>query len=327
MVFETYSKTYEHRLIERIKKWAGDAFIGDDCAVLPGGQLVTSDTLVEGTHFRLPCSLKELGWKSMAVNLSDIAAMAGKPKYAVINITSPESFESRQFDELYIGITDCAKAFRTKIIGGDLTRGSHLVITITVLGEALNCGALLRSTATPGDIVAVTGDFGASAAGLWAIEQQIDGFFYCKERHNKAKTCLKEAWKLAKHADCDTKILRKAPAALMDASDGLADALVQICMSSQVGMKIDIDLVPIAEETAQAAKIAGIEVIDWALYGGEDYELVACIPPEAWTLLGSDNPFKSIGSVVNSQEVSLHKAGKPSQQIDLGKSFQHWKMR
>ena len=184
MSFESKQKTAEHRLIEAIKGWAGDHYIGDDCAVLPHQQLLTSDTLVEGTHFVTPLtSWLDLGWKTLAVNLSDIAAMAGRPRFAVISLTLPAHVEHRQLREFYAGLIDCAGAYRTEVVGGDLTRGALMVVTATVLGEAHANGCLRRSGANAGDVVAVSGDFGASAAGLWALQSGAAGYQLVKQRH------------------------------------------------------------------------------------------------------------------------------------------------
>src|SRR5579885_3060320 len=135
--------TSEQKLIEAIKSWVGESFIGDDCAVLPGRALVTSDSLVEGTHFSLSwTSLADLGWKAVAVNLSDIAAMAGRPRHLVVNLTMPPGFALRQCRELFLSMAGCARAYRSDIVGGDLTCGPLLVLSVTVLGEAHERGCL-----------------------------------------------------------------------------------------------------------------------------------------------------------------------------------------
>ena len=318
MSFEIKQKTAEHRLIEAIKGWAGDHYIGDDCAILPHQQLLTSDTLVEGTHFVTPLiSWLDLGWKTLAVNLSDIAAMAGRPRFALISLTLPAHVEHRQLREFYAGLIDCAGAYRTEVVGGDLTRGALMVVTATVLGEAHANGCLRRSGANPGDVVAVSGDFGASAAGLWALQSGAGGYQLVKQRHCRPLPLLTESWGLIEKTG--------GGGALMDASDGLADALVQIAAASAVGMEIDVAAVPVVEETRQAAAAAGVDSLEWALYGGEDYALVACIPPAAWqTMIESGDPFTAIGVVNQSGTITLNNSGGLGPEIDLGRSFQHW---
>lgn len=316
---ENHLKTAEHRLIDAIKSWTGDRFIGDDCAVLPGQSLVTSDSLVEGTHFDTRwISWRDLGWKSLAVNLSDIAAMGGRPRYAVVSLTLPQMLEQWQIRDLYAGLLECAQVYRTEVVGGDLTRGPLTVVAVTVLGECHEQGCLRRSGARPGDLLAVTGDFGASAAGLWALQSGARDYQSVKDRHCRPIPRLAEGWQLLERAG--------NAGALMDASDGLADALAQIARASSVGMDVDLSAVPVSAETRKAAASAGADPGTWALYGGEDYELVASIPQPVWQGLAAaaGNPFKAVGLVTESGTISLKNSGTLGAEIDLGKSFQHW---
>ncbi len=311
-------KTPEHELIEDIREWAGSAYIGDDCATLPGQSLVTADTLVEGTHFLLDLiSPAELGWKCVAVNLSDVAAMAGRPRYLMVNLTLPGHFGGKQLREFYLGIVECARQYRTRIVGGDITSGPVLVAALTLIGETHESGCMRRSGAKPGDVVAVTGDLGASAAGLWLARHKTAGFNHCTQAHMQPKPRLCESWALVRKT--------RGRGALMDSSDGLADALVQISRMSGVGMQIDLQALPIHEETIKAASLAGVDACDWALYGGEDFELVACIPAELWQPWAGapDNFFKPIGKVTGDKEISLIGSGGKPRQIDLSRSFQH----
>lgn len=312
--------TREHRLIAKIKEWTGEQLIGDDCAVLPGGMLVTADTLVQNTHFIIPgITYADLGWKSVAVNLSDIAAMCGRPRFAIVNLTLPPSVGEADIENLFAGMIDCARNYRCRIVGGDLTRGEIIVITITLIGDVHENGVGLRSGALPGDIVICSGDFGASAAGLWLMKDKSSGFEYCATRHFRPIPRLCEAWSLIR--------LTKARAAVMDASDGLADALVQIAHESGVGLDVDEQEVPVHAETRAVANLAGINVMDWALYGGEDYELVATIAPVHWDALqkSEHNAFKRIGTVTDAHaEVLLRRPECEPQPIMLEKTFQHW---
>lgn len=316
--------TREHRLIAKIKEWSGERLIGDDCAVLPGGSLVTADTLVENTHFIIPgISYNDLGWKSVAVNLSDIAAMAGRPRFAIVNLTLPDYVSELDIEKLFGGMIDCARAYRCRIVGGDLTHGDEIVISITVIGDVHENGVLLRNGARDGDLVICTGDFGASAAGLWAMKSgNLSRFAYCARRHFRPLPRLCESWSLVRTTS--------ARASLMDASDGLADAVVQMSRASGVGMELDERAIPIADETRAAAKAAGSNVIDWALYGGEDYELVGTIAPEHWTTLQSsaNNAFRQIGAVTNRHKGVLLRSESGTQQaVVLEKTYQHWSER
>ncbi len=314
--------TREHRLIEAIKAWTGERLIGDDCAVLPGQTLVTSDSLVQGTHFLLPgIALADLGWKAVAVNLSDIAAMAGRPRYLTCSLTIPEFLSERDVEEMFLSMVDCARTYRTRIIGGDLTAGDILVISITALGETHESGCLLRSTARQGDVIVVSGDFGASAAGLWLMQNDIPGYPYCRQRHFRPTPRLENSWQLVEATG--------SRAALMDASDGLADALVQIARASAVGMEIDASLVPVEKETLAVAQLSAKDPFELALYGGEDYELVATLSKSAWGKLqaSSGTAFRAIGQVTKASPGKVFVTGRGTDhnnELDLSRSFQHW---
>lgn len=335
--------TAEHRLVDKIKDWTGSRFIGDDCAILPGGLIVSIDSLAENTHFSLETtSLADLGWKTAAVNLSDIAAMAGRPRHMLVSLSLTPSLQESQIAEFYSGLNDCAQKYRVKIAGGDLIKSKSLMISITVIGDTHEHGVLKRDGAQPGDVVIVSGDFGASAAGLHLLlqatgEQPLPASIaadfrhfstsYCINRHRRPIPRLCESWALNRAAT--------GRGALMDASDGLADALAQIAMASGVGMKIDLEKVPVHHETIATAKKDGFDHLDWVLYGGEDYELVACISEESWKKLcdsnGEHNPFTKIGIVeklgddnrAKDPYVTLLHEGKPAPPLDLNKCFQH----
>jgi thiamine-monophosphate kinase len=310
--------TREQELVQSIKTWTNSPFIGDDCAVVAGGVLLTTDTLVEGTHFLLPLiSWRDLGWKSIAVNLSDIAAMAGRPHNLLVGITVPAHVDKLAFRDLYEGMIECSKAYGAQIIGGDLTKGPVLVISITAQGKVHENGCLLRSGAQPGDLVIVTGDFGASRAGLWLLLNRPENaaeFPHALAAHIHPLPQLCQSWSLVRRtAD---------RGALMDASDGLADALSQICRASDVGMDIDLEKLPIHSQTVSIAQVAGEDPVDWALYGGEDYELVGCISESTWKDWVEDNPFKVIGVVTSADEINLKSGEKKYSRLDLSKCFE-----
>lgn len=309
----------EQALVELIKQWTGERLIGDDCAVLPGGTLITTDTLVEGTHFLPSIKFEDLGWKSVAVNLSDIAAMAGRPRYVTASLTLPSDVRLEQVEELYRGIIECARTYRTRIVGGDLTQGALISVSITALGDVHENGCILRSTARPGDVVAVTGDFGAAGAGLAALKAGIlSEFPHLSRAHFRPQPRLCESWALVRAAG--------ERAALMDASDGLADALFQIGRASCAGMDIDLSAIPAHAETQKAAERLATPIEELILYGGEDYELVAAIEPQAWKTLSQSpyNPFVAIGAVSSSPGIRLQGHGKLST-LDASKMYQHFR--
>ena len=310
--------TREQELVGAIKSWTDSPFIGDDCAVVADGVLLTTDTLVEGTHFLLPLiALRDLGWKSIAVNLSDVAAMAGRPRNLLVSITVPPHLDKVAFRELYEGMIECSKTYGAQIVGGDLTKGAALTISITVQGKVHESGCLLRSGAKPGDLVIVTGDFGASRAGLWVLLNLLDRakeFPHAISMHIHPLPRFCESWSMVRRTS--------GVGALMDASDGLGDALAQICRASHVGMDIDLEKLPIDAETIAIAQLAGADPVDWALYGGEDYELVGCMPKDSLKDWVEDNPFNVIGVVTAADEINLKSGEKTASKLDLSKCFE-----
>lgn len=325
-------KNQEHALIEKIKDWTGSRRIGDDCAVLPGGALASVDTLVDGVHFRTgSISFRDLGWKAVAVNLSDIAAMAGRPRNILVSLSAPTSLTERALAELFRGISECARSYRVEVAGGDLTGGPVLSLSITVLGEVHEQGVLLRSGARPGDLLVCTGDFGASAAGLHLQEAGEWGgqASYVIERHCRPEPRLCEAWALLRAC--------KGRGALIDSSDGLADAVIQLAVASRVSIVIEAEKVPVHQECIEIAGLAGLDPLDWALYGGEDYELVGCIDNDSYKVLesyGKLNPFHVIGfvnSITQDTESNLSNSAARVRladnrlvELDGQKSFQHF---
>ncbi|MBX9687443.1 MAG: thiamine-phosphate kinase [Candidatus Obscuribacterales bacterium] len=314
--------TREQRFLEIIKEICSENLIGDDCAALPSGQIFSSDMLIEGKHFLLPqMSYQDLGWKSMAVNLSDIAAMAGIPRYALVNIGLPGSISDNEFSELYEALHGCASEFGARIIGGDLCASEQLVISVTVIGDAPDSGAMYRSGAQADDYILVTGDFGASALGLEEIlkgEKADASHSYALHRHLRPQPKIKEAAWLAS--------VCSSAGALMDCSDGLADALIQVAALSNVGIEIDADAIPVAESVKERAAKLGLDYLQLALYGGEDYELLAAVNPECWKKLKLLPDFKTIGRVKNGSAVVLKRAiDGTAELLESSKTFQHWK--
>lgn len=328
--------TIEQQWIEIIKNLTDDDLIGDDCAVLPDGTLLTADMLVEGNHFlRSKISLCDLGWKALAVNISDIAAMGGLPGFATVSLGLPEDFRRDEIQSLYSGIVQCAREFSTRIAGGDLTRSDRLVISISLNGKCAKTGPIMRSNAKPGEAVMTTGDFGASAAGLWLLLNSLDqlhinrpqndsddalhpeaAYAHCLQKHLRPRPRLHEAAELAR--------LTGGAAALMDASDGLADALLQIARLSNVGICVEEALVPIHDQTVSIASLHCQSPLDMALYGGEDYELVAtCATALVPSLVKAG--FQRIGTVVEGDNVTVLCANGKEQIVAAEKTFHHWR--
>jgi thiamine-monophosphate kinase len=257
--------------------------IGDDCAVLeptPGRRLLaTTDLLLEDIHFRRRyAGPGDLGWKSLAVNLSDIAAMGGRPRWALVALACPSQTTLEDVEALYEGARALTSRHAVGVVGGDTTASpAGWLINVTLLGDVL--APLLRSGARPGDVVAVTGSLGRSAAGLAVLELAR----------------VPETIDAAARADVTGAHLRPVPrvtegqwlggaggvTAMIDLSDGLATDLAHIAEESDVQCRVDLDRLPIADATHRVARALGADPIAWATGGGEDYELLlTCVAAE-----------------------------------------------
>ena len=243
--------------------------IGDDAAVWQSDsaiQLATTDSLVQDTHFDLNItSWEELGWKAIAVNLSDIAAMGGIPKYALVSLALPGELETNCVSSLYQGMTSIANQFGVVIAGGNIASASKATISITVLGSLENKFALIRSAAIPGNQIAITGYLGLSAAGLKMLKQKhsfdTETSRLLKQAHLKPIPRVKEGQIL----------LNQGVRAAIDISDGLIADLAHICKASKVSARIDKNLVPIHPAVEANFKT---DCQQLTLTGGEDYELL-----------------------------------------------------
>lgn len=243
--------------------------IGDDAAAWKchgSIQLATTDSLIQDVHFDLNTSTwEELGWKSIAVNLSDIAAMGGVPQYALVSLALPGDVESDCVSKLYHGMVDISNQFGVAIVGGNVSSASKVMITITVLGALKSKNALTRSAARVGDQIAITGYTGLSTAGLRMLRQNLNfdnetGRFL-REAHLKPVPRVKEGQIL----------LRYGVRTAIDISDGLIADLTHICEASKVSASVRQDLVPIHNSLQIYFKN---DCQQLALGGGEDYELL-----------------------------------------------------
>jgi thiamine-monophosphate kinase len=252
---------------------------GDDCAIIsrPHGQLLfTIDSLVEKVHFELRWSTPQaLGARALAVNLSDIAAMGGRPTACVINLGVREGIASRTLERIYAGLRDAARAASTDIVGGNITRARELSITIALLGEA-GRGAMRRDAARPGDEIFVTGTLGDAALGWRILAGKLKLRGDAKKNRAAKKHVVDRFLRPDARLDAGQRLaaLRPAPAAI-DVSDGLMQDLGHILERSGVGAEIDASRIPVSP--AYRALMGGDLV--HALTGGEDYELIFCMKP------------------------------------------------
>lgn len=291
----------EDLFIDLIKKTLPESahFIGDDTAyVFKKDLIITQDTLIEDVHFRKSTiSPYYLGRKSIAVNLSDIAAAGGEPCYALISLSLPEDTEQNFIEEFYKGVHDICKEYGVLVIGGDLTRAFQITISVCAIGLGNGLIPANRRNAKAGDFVIVTGNFGSSMAGLEIlenkaeIENNISGEIIKKfiEAHINPVPRIKEGRIILRMA--------KRPA-LMDASDGLADALYKICVASNVSMVVNFDDIP-RDKDLYTLTSNTVKIFKWVLYGGEDYELIGTVSERVYKkLMDSKIPVKKIGMVV-----------------------------
>lgn len=253
--------------------------IGDDCAVvqIPTDQslTITTDTLVEGIHFLPNTSAYDIGYKSLAVNLSDLAAKGAEPAWITLALTLPRDDVSWLKDFSH-GLFELAERFNVQLIGGDLTKGP-LTITIQAIGYTPTNSAILRSNAKPDDLIYVTHTLGDAALGLACLKNTINiennSFFVNKLNKPEPQIII-------------GKKLRDIANASIDISDGLAADLLHILAMSHVGAVVDVDKIPLSK--AMLASVSLEEAISFALNGGDDYELCFTIPPEKEKLLDFD---------------------------------------
>lgn len=303
--------------------------IGDDAAAipLPDGNLllVTTDLLMEDVHFRLSWGdLPALGWKALAQNLSDIAAMGGTPTHAVIAIALPPHWDPAQTTALYQGLAALASATHTDIIGGDTNCSSGpLVITPTVLGRVSPDELCTRSGARPGDALFVTGTLGRAAAGLRLLDAgqpAPPALAPAIQAQLRPQPRLEAARALATSGQVT---------AMMDVSDGVATDVHRLCRASRAGVVIAEDRLPIdpvVNAACQWLATAGTPAnpVQLALAGGEDFELLFTAPPEAEAELRAriaPLPLTRIGSMVDPPDILLQQQ---TQTVPLAWGFTHF---
>lgn len=252
--------------------------IGDDAAAIKvSGNiiLITSDMLLEGVHFDLSfTTFYQLGCKALAVNLSDIFAMGGKPRYFLIDIGIPESYTLKDVDELYAGIKSLARKFAIDVVGGDTCASKHgLVLSGTLIGETERI--ITRSGAKPKDGIFVAGTLGDSAMGLMLL----------KKLGRRISINESERSLIMRHLMPEPRTLKETHkiTSMIDISDGLLIDLTHICDESNVGARIYVDKIPLSRALTSTAKKLGMNPMDFALRGGEDYVMLFTAPPDIKT--------------------------------------------
>jgi len=257
--------------------------IGDDTAVLnpqEGIQLLTTDTMVENVHF-LPeiTSMKDLGWKSIASNYSDVASMGGRPISVVITLGLKPNQYVKDVEDIYHGVRDHCGKYGGYVVGGDIIRSETFFISVCVLGVSESKTFMSRNTARPGDKIAVTGEIGSAAAGLELLSHGKT------DPHNIPSQFIAAHNRPIPKIQTGAKLLKSGVKTAMDISDGLVGDLMKVCHSSDVSATIELDRIPINGDLKNYFPVDWLKLV---LGGGEDYELLFTAPVPIMTCLPDD---------------------------------------
>lgn len=310
----------EFGLIERIKKsvrlFSKDvvAGIGDDSAVLKFGKnylLLKTDILVQDVHFSLKFSTPEqIGIKAIEQNVSDIAAMGGLPKYALVSLALPKNTKVGFVDRLYKGINKKSKKYGISVVGGDLSQSSKIMLGIFLAGFVEKKNLVLRSGAKIGDLVFCSGDVGKSAVGLSLLKNKLSG--------KSIKNHLEPEARL----DLARKLVKIGISSMIDVSDGVASEVRHICKESNIGAVIYADKMPISKNAITDSKKLRKNPLDFALYGGEDFELLFTASKNKLNQLKKYD-VKVIGEIVD-KKYGI-KLMKNNRRLELKSGFDHFK--
>ena len=297
------------------------AGVGDDAAILDIGSndvlVATCDVQVEDTHFRLRgITPHDIGRRALAVNLSDIAAMGARPRFALISLLVPPTLDVAVLDGIYAGLREEAAQFDVALVGGNIARNAErLIIDITLLGTGTRNRLLRRNSAKPGDMVMVTGSLGSAAAGLLVLE---DEQLAAKVAPENLVGVLAAQRTPAPRVAAGQWLAQHAVTTGIDVSDGLAADISHICEASGVGVQIEAESLPIQPETATVAALAGQDPQNLALFGGEDYELLFTVPTDRAHALARELfdatgvKATAIGTICMGSAITLFREGKPS---------------
>jgi len=289
---------------------------GDDAAVtVPGGATATSvDSLVEGVHFRREwAEPREIGRKALSAALSDLAAMGAEPGEAYIALGVPPDLDEDACIELLDGLAEVAAATGTTLAGGDLTRAPALSLAVTVVGHAAGADRLVRrSGGEDGDVLVLTGEIGGAAAGLLLLERpELADAVPAETAARLRRRLLDPTPRLA----AGRALAAAAAHAMIDLSDGLAGDAARLAEMSEIGVRIDAGALPLARGVAEVAAAAGREPLELAASGGEDYELLAALPPdrlaEAAARVGeaAETTLTQVGALVAGEGVEIKLPG------------------
>ncbi|WP_375495984.1 thiamine-phosphate kinase [uncultured Nostoc sp.] len=332
----------EQSLLEKLQRFCPAEITGDDAAVLetaPGKSLVvTTDVLVDGVHFsNLTTSPEDAGWRAAAANLSDLAAMGASPLGITVGLGLPGELRVSWVERLYEGMTECLQKYNTPIVGGDVVRSPVTTLAITAFGQVNPNQIIRRSAAVVGDAIVVTGFHGASHAGLQLLlhpelgqnlkDAERAALIHAHQRPQPRLDVLPILQKILNSQSKIQNLKSKIPVAGMDSSDGLADAIIQICRASSVGAVLERRQIPIPKIFNHW--LPPEQALQYALYGGEDFELVLCLPQELASALVQHlgEGAAIVGKITDGSTVLLYDEQKkiPDQVLSLSQGFQHFK--
>jgi thiamine-monophosphate kinase len=285
--------------------------IGDDAAVIKiekGLQILTTDCLVEEDHFRREWfSPKQIGMKAIEINVSDVAAMGGIPKYVLVSLCLPQDLDVDFVEGMYKGMWKTCDKYNIEIIGGNMTHSKKIVISITLTGDVDKKNLCLRSGAKPGDFIFASGHIGNGRAGLRVFQKKLKGFEEVRKNYLEPKANLETALKIAPFVN-----------SMIDVSDGLAPEVKHICDESKCGAIIYKNKIPISDEVRGVASKLEEDEYDYALFGGEDFELVYTVPKECL------NKIKGylIGEITKDRQTRLSFGGK--EKLISKKGYDHF---
>ncbi|MEA5480639.1 thiamine-phosphate kinase [Pseudanabaena galeata UHCC 0370] len=326
----------EQGLLKIFRQYCSE-LVGDDAALMgetfaDRQMVVTTDMLVDGVHFSdRTTSPEDVGWRAAAVNLSDLAAMGAKPWGLVMSVGLPPDTEIAWIEGVYCGFSECLRTYGTELVGGDTVRSPVRTLSVTAFGQVPKNQVIQRHTARVGDAIVMTGLHGLSKAGLELLldeklQEKLLAPIQIGDRALAGQELVKaisnyhqrpiprfDAIHLLHKILREENHLSGFPLSGMDSSDGLADAIAQICRASNVGAKIYWGTLPIPE---LVQILAGDHALDWVLYGGEDFELVLCMPLDL-----AEQFVKLLSSAVIIGEIV---EGNQLDGLDMRSAFQHY---
>jgi thiamine-monophosphate kinase len=286
--------------------------IGDDTSVVKNGdgdtyQLVTKDILIEDVHFNLDYfTLEELALKSLAVNISDIAAMGGVPQYVYLGLGFPRQMEKGKALDFFKGLEKGCRLWQVELAGGDFSASDKMMISITVIGKAEN--PIYRHTACTGDLIGITGATGESAIGLKLLKQGVRNGQFVRKHKEVSPEIVKG------------RVLSRYASSMIDLSDGLLIDLNRILVASKKGARIAYEKVPVSTEIKALCKENGWDEYEIVLAGGEDYVLLFTISKEKEAELKKENiDYVLIGEITgDTGSLIVEDRGKPLHIAHLG---------